>query len=375
MDWFIYCITETKKLLCNTNLNSNMNSSEPFLSIIITAYNVGKYIESSLLSAINQTYEDIEIIVVDDGSTDDTAAIVKSYSLQDKRIKYYHQTNSGIAATRNFSLSLTQGLFFTFLDGDDLISKDFAQTVFNNHESNDLLIFDFLEENASGSLKEKYFDTNMLGSYKNSFTDKAFLIADKCPSLWAKAYRTEFIKNNQIEFYDTKTLEDMLFVLDILMCKPALTYVPFLSYTYKYNAISLSRKINISVLNDRQKAVSFYLAKYSAVEIPENNYFFTFWFNRIFMQLFLVFSSKLVDEDRKIAFFQTIDFIHPLLEKFKTSQLVKSNKEMLRQLNTFQLKLIFTVYMMLYSASKLSKSLGYILFKITSLFFKMLVNK
>ena len=352
-----------------------MNSSEPFLSIIITAYNVGKYIESSLLSAINQSYENIEIIVVDDGSTDNTAEIVKSYSLKDSRIKYYYQTNSGVAATRNFSLSVVRGVFFTFLDGDDLISKDFAQTVYSHCESKDLLIFDFLEEQASGSLNEKNFDTDMLNTYKDNFTDKAFLIADKCPGLWAKAYSTEFIKKNNITFYDTKTLEDMFFVLDVLMSKPVLCYVPFVSYTYKYNAISLSRKINISVLNDRQKSVSFYLDKYSTVEITKYNYFFTFWFNRIFMQLFLVFSSKLVNEDRKPAFFQTINFIHLLLEKLKKNGLIKSHTEVMRQLNTLQLKFIYTVYMVLYSASKLSESIAYILFQIMSLFFKIIINK
>ncbi len=352
-----------------------MNSSEPFLSIIITAYNVGKYIESSLLSAINQSYGNIEIIVVDDGSTDNTAEIVKSYSLKDDRIKYYYQTNSGVAATRNFSLSVVRGVFFTFLDGDDLISKDFAQTVYNHCESKDLLIFDFLEEQASGSLNEKNFNTDMLDTYKDNFTDKALLIADKCPALWAKAYRTEFVKKNNITFYDTKTLEDMFFVLDILMSKPVLSYVPFVSYTYKYNAISLSRKINISVLNDRQKSVSFYLTKYSTVEIPENNYFFTFWFNRIFMQLFLVFSSKLVDEDRKSALFQTINFIHLLLVKLKVDGLVKNNLGMIMQLNTLQLKFIFAVYMLLYSASKLSKSFAFILFQAVAFIFKIIVNK
>lgn len=352
-----------------------MKSSEPLLSIVITAYNVGKYIESSLLSAMNQSNAAIEIIVVDDGSTDDTADIVKRFLLLDNRIKYYYQTNKGVSATRNFSLSVVRGVFFTFLDGDDLISKDFAETVHKNCASNDILLFDFIEEQPSGCLTEKHFDTNILNSNKFNFNNNAFLIADKYPSLWAKAYRTAFVKNNSISFFDTKTLEDMFFILDILMLNPKLHYVPFLSYTYKYNAISLSRKINISVLNDRQKVVSFYLSKYSSKDIARYNYFFTFWFNRIFMQLFLVFSSKLRKEDRKVAFFQTIDFIQGLLNKLKDDKLVEDNITILRQFNTLQLKFIYIVHLVLFSVSKLSKSFSYFLFQLTAFFFKVFVNK
>lgn len=159
------------------------------------------------------------------------------------------------------------------------------------------------------------------------------------------------------------------------MSKPVLCYVPFVSYTYKYNAISLSRKINISVLNDRQKSVSFYLTKYSTVGIPENNYFFTFWFNRIFMQLFLVFSSKLVEEERKNSLFQTIDFIQSLLEKMIADKLIKDNADLLKRLSTIHLKFIFLVYRILYAASNLSKSLAYAIFCVIAFFFKIIINK
>jgi glycosyltransferase involved in cell wall biosynthesis len=352
-----------------------MNSSKPLLSIIITAYNVAEYIEFSLHSAISQTNIDIEIIVVDDGSTDQTAEIVKRFSALDNRIKYYYHTNKGVSATRNFSLSVVNGIFFTFLDGDDLISKNFADIVLKNHESNDVLFFDFLEEQPSGSLIEKHFKMDIPERYEGDFKDNAFWIADKFPSLWAKAYRTEFIKKNNILFFDTKTLEDMFFILDILMLKPMMHYVPFMSYTYKYNNTSLSRKINISVLNDRQKVVAFYLSKYSTIGIPLNNYSFTFWFNRIFMQLYLVSSTRLISKDRKPAFFQTINFIQLLLGKLKSDKLVENNITIFKLLNTLQLKLFFLVYLVLFSTSKISNSFSYFSFQIFTLLFRIFVKK
>ena len=152
-------------------------------------------------------------------------------------------------------------------------------------------------------------------------------------------------------------------------------YVPFMSYIYKYNNTSLSRKINISVLNDRQKVVAFYLSKYSTIGIPLNNYSFTFWFNRIFMQLYLVFSTRLISKDRKPAFFQTINFIQLLLDKLKSDKLVENNITIFKLLNTLQLKLFFLVYLVLFSASKISNSFSYFSFQIFTLLFRIFVKK
>jgi len=90
----------------------------PIVSVNIPVYNDEKYIGETLLSALNQTYRDLEIVVVDDGSTDRTAEIIKSFS--DSRIKYYYQTNQGIGATRNKAIEHSSGKYIAFLDHDDL---------------------------------------------------------------------------------------------------------------------------------------------------------------------------------------------------------------------------------------------------------------
>lgn len=93
--------------------------NKPKVSIIIPAFNASKYIKHTLDSCLDQTYDNIEIIVVDDGSTDDTKNIVKSYS--DNRIKYFYKENGGSATARNFGLNNSRGKYIIFLDSDDLI--------------------------------------------------------------------------------------------------------------------------------------------------------------------------------------------------------------------------------------------------------------
>ncbi|PJA94745.1 hypothetical protein CO130_02855, partial [Candidatus Jorgensenbacteria bacterium CG_4_9_14_3_um_filter_38_10] len=90
--------------------------SNPLVSIIIPAYNAEKYIQRALESALAQTYKDIEIIVIDDGSTDKTAEIIKTY--QDPRIIYFFQKNQGQGPARNNGIKKSQGEYITFLDAD-----------------------------------------------------------------------------------------------------------------------------------------------------------------------------------------------------------------------------------------------------------------
>lgn len=99
----------------------------PIISIIIPAYNSGKFIESTLASVSNQTFTDFEIIVIDDGSTDNTAEIVKHAQTEDLRIKYHYKTNGGVSSARNMGIAHAQGQFISFLDSDDILKPTFLE--------------------------------------------------------------------------------------------------------------------------------------------------------------------------------------------------------------------------------------------------------
>lgn len=105
--------------------------SRPLVSIIVPAYNVGKYIEECILSIVRQTYDNIEIIVVDDGSPDDTPQIIDRLATTDKRIIPIHQKNAGVSSARNAGIDKSKGSYLIFVDGDDYIAPDFVEYMLN----------------------------------------------------------------------------------------------------------------------------------------------------------------------------------------------------------------------------------------------------
>ncbi|WP_427162491.1 glycosyltransferase family 2 protein [Aliinostoc sp. HNIBRCY26] len=111
-----------------------MPKKTPTVAVIIPLYNKGEYIARTLNSILNQTYQNLEIIVVNDGSTDNSADIVKNY--QDSRIKLIHQTNAGPGAARNRGMSETQADFLSFLDADDEWLPDFLATSIHHLQTN-----------------------------------------------------------------------------------------------------------------------------------------------------------------------------------------------------------------------------------------------
>lgn len=100
---------------------------DKLISVIIPAYNIEAYIERCLDSIVGQTYENLEVIIVDDGSTDRTGELLDQYKENDHRIKVFHKKNGGVSSARNFGLDVAHGDYIGFVDGDDVIEKDMFQ--------------------------------------------------------------------------------------------------------------------------------------------------------------------------------------------------------------------------------------------------------
>lgn len=182
------------------------------ISIIVPAYNAEKYIGKCLDSLIKQTKKELEFIIVNDGSTDKTEEIVKSY--KDKRIKYFKNKNQGIGKTRNFGIEKSNSKYIMFLDSDDYLEKTSCEKMFNKAENNnlDLVICDFYKEYDNGEIEEirnDSFEDSTLKENPNIITE--FL----CP--WAKLYRSSLIKDNKIRFVEHLKYEDAPFVMEALV--------------------------------------------------------------------------------------------------------------------------------------------------------------
>ncbi len=107
------------------------NEKNPLISVIIAIYNPGKYLRTCLDSITCQTYKDLEIILVDDGSTDQSLAVCKEYAEKDSRIIVHHKENSGVSATRNAGIRLAHGEYFSFIDSDDYLEEDAYEYMMN----------------------------------------------------------------------------------------------------------------------------------------------------------------------------------------------------------------------------------------------------
>ena len=104
---------------------------EQLVSIIVPIYNVEKYIKECIDSIINQTYKNLEIILVDDGSPDCCPKICDEYSKKDKRIKVIHKENGGLSSARNAGLDVAKGEYVSFIDSDDVVDEKFIETLYN----------------------------------------------------------------------------------------------------------------------------------------------------------------------------------------------------------------------------------------------------
>lgn len=185
------------------------------ISIIIPVYNAEKTIQRCLQSIIKQTYIDIEILVIDDGSTDNSLSICNNIASIDNRIKVLRQKNSGPATARNTGLDNVSGDFVTFIDADDWVEN----TLIENYVSLlcdkvDLYICNYINEYPSQSIKHQ--DYNLEQTNDNALLFEIYQ-KQAFPFLWCKLFRYKIIKENAIRF-DTqlKLSEDNIFIIQYL---------------------------------------------------------------------------------------------------------------------------------------------------------------
>ncbi|MFV0380340.1 MAG: glycosyltransferase [Anaerorhabdus sp.] len=173
-------------------------------SVIVPAYNSENFIERCLNSLVNQTLKDIEIIVINDGSTDSTQKIIDRFKVKHSNIRAYQTENQGIASTRNFGLSKVKTKYFGFLDSDDVAKKTMFEEMYECAIKNDADVvvcnFDWVYSNKRRTQKE--------GPYQ---IEKDMLV-NLFATLWNKIYKTETITNSKIQFPSGNRYEDAYFL-------------------------------------------------------------------------------------------------------------------------------------------------------------------
>ena len=213
------------------------------LSIIVPVYNVEKYLPKCLESLIKQTLKDIEIICVNDGSMDNSLAILKEFASKDSRIRIIDNQHQGVAKTRNAGIEQSTGEYIGFVDSDDYIDIDFFEKLYNSatKSNSDIAI--------ASILKHKNFFNIYNAKYTKEETaitiqDKIKLCEDKKHFFfyaWNKIYHSGFIKENNIKFSEGQIYEDVMFAIKALYYSNKIISVYGTKYHYIEHENSLTK--------------------------------------------------------------------------------------------------------------------------------------
>lgn len=213
------------------------------LSIIVPVYNVEKYLPKCLESLIKQTLKDIEIICVNDGSMDNSLAILKEFASRDSRIRIIDNQHQGVAKTRNTGIEQSTGEYIGFVDSDDYIDIDFFEKLYNSatKSNSDIAI--------ASILKHKKFFNIYNAKYTKEETaitiqDKIKLCEDKKHFFfyaWNKIYHSGFIKENNIKFSEGQIYEDVMFAIKALYYSNKIISVYGTKYHYIEHENSLTK--------------------------------------------------------------------------------------------------------------------------------------
>jgi len=195
------------------------NLGEIKVSVVLPVYNVGNYLEQCLRSLLDQTLQEIEIICVDDGSTDNSLEILMEYQKKDRRIQIIQQENHGAGAARNAGMAIAQGQFLSFVDSDDYFDKDMLKLAYDKAVATnaDVCIYKaFFYDNETGKISECSYSVKEKNLPQYNVFSRMQISANLFESImgwaWDKLYRRSFILNQGLQFQEQRTTNDMYFV-------------------------------------------------------------------------------------------------------------------------------------------------------------------
>lgn len=245
--------------------------TKPLISIIVPVYNCEQYIDKCISSILDQTYKNIEVICIDDGSPDNSAEILDSYAEKDKRVKVIHKKNGGVSFARNDGIKAANGKFIVFVDGDDWIDTDTVSTMVQTATENnaDVVMCCYVKEFSDHSVTSHIFDGDVFyqgADLKNKIHRRLIgplnqelatpQNADILIAPWMQLFKAKVCC--MYEFYDINklgTFEDGLYQIDVYRDFERFVYIdrPFYHYrkdnetsiTTKYKADLFDKRLNL----------------------------------------------------------------------------------------------------------------------------------
>lgn len=213
------------------------------VSIIVAVYNAHKYLDECVNTLLRQTYEQIEIILVDDGSKDNSLSICRKYENDYENVFVYAKENEGSASARNLGLSHASGEYVIFVDADDEVSEDYIEKLYSGVQGHDVVICGFDRFNENGIQVTKILKTDGVisreAAYEHTFASNIITGA-----AWNKLFRTEILNKYNIKFSrEIFKSEDTLFVAEYYAHCESFAYIGENLYHYRMNPESKTQEI------------------------------------------------------------------------------------------------------------------------------------
>ncbi len=228
-----------------------MEKFEEKISIIVPIYNVEKYLKRCVESLILQTYKNIEILLVDDGSKDSSGSIADDFSKMDKRVITLHKENGGLSDARNYGLNASTGEYILYVDSDDYIEKDSCEKLMAKMQPDVDFVAGGYKEIQDKIVTEKRHSNIVEG---NKYTSREFTILsikknEWFAPAWLNLYRKDFLLKNALFFKKGRLFEDHQMLPRLFLAANTIVYVdyPFYNYIIRENSIMTSQ-------NKREKA-------------------------------------------------------------------------------------------------------------------------
>ena len=322
-------------------------------SIHIPVYNVEKYLAECVESVLNQSYGNFEIILTDDGSTDNSGKICDSF--KDSRIRVFHNENKGLLLTRSFSIEKAEGEYSVFLDSDDYIDSDFLECINNTieEENCDIIVFSYKRIYENGQTEKhrlpwnekRVFEKEQIGEYQKEQLFN-YLLNPVC----TKVIRTSLLKEDKTEFekIGASTAEDLLRSLYPVFNSKKIVFLPEYWYNYRQIDESITHTVDPekhkSIIAVRKQAYEYF--KNSSFFSDENRITFSNGFIRSMIVCVKFVGASELDYQIKKQSFESIsddDFYNEMLTCFDKTSLDKKSRIIFELFKRKQYKAIVSV--------------------------------
>lgn len=216
----------------------------PLISVIVPVYNVEKYLRRCIDSILAQTFTDFELLLIDDGSKDNSGKICDEYAERDNRIKVFHKENGGVSSARNIGLDNAKGEWITFVDSDDWIDKEYLNDYLNYDV--DLICQGLKQINATDNSIEDLKKYDFLETYVSdhiSYALYVMFIDGTLGYIWNKLFKHKILKDHNIRFIENISIrEDEIFVFKYCQYIKSIVLLPTVNYNYVHYQNSLMRR-------------------------------------------------------------------------------------------------------------------------------------